>query len=262
MIMAGDSAFRTQALPQAPAQPIQSPPESPSKPITLWIVVGAVIVAAGTAIWMWKRPEVPKPVPQIPGMVYIPADTFLAGADNIRTPLRAFYIDETEVSNQEFCRVMACSVAPGTEQLPVVNIKASEARAYAKQVGKRLPLRLEWERAVRGTNGALFPWGNQSDASRANVADNPAASHQAMPVRSFAGPIYNLIGNVWEMIEEPVTPSEEALKRFPAAAHEPWITSRGGSYRSPMNPGFSYDKVSSPESYSAPDLGFRCVKDP
>jgi len=258
-IMAGDAASKTQALPQAPLLLTE---ERSSRSIGLWIVGFALTIGAAVGIWMLRRPEPPKAVPQVPGMVYIEPGTFLAGAGNTPTPLHAFYIDETEVSNTEFCRVTGCTVTPGTEDLPVVNIKAAEARAYAKQVGKRLPVPLEWERAVRGTNGALFPWGNQTDASKANVADNPAASHHAMPVRSFAGPPYNLIGNVWEMIEEPVKPSEQALKLFPAAANEPWITIRGGSYLEPLNPAFSYDKGSIPESHSDANIGFRCVRDP
>jgi formylglycine-generating enzyme required for sulfatase activity/tRNA A-37 threonylcarbamoyl transferase component Bud32 len=262
-IMAGDSASRTQALPQ-----VQSPASIPlteertSRSIGMWIVAFALAIAAAVAVWMMQRPEPPKPVVQIPGMVYIPAGTFLAGEKKTPTPTHAFYIDETEVSNAEFCKVTGCTVMPGTEELPVVNIKVSDARAYAKQVGKRLPFALEWERAVRGDQGALFPWGNQPDPSKANVADNPAASHQVMSVRSFSGPPYNMIGNVWEMIDEPIKPSPKALEAFPAAANERWITSRGGSFREILNGAFSWDAASAPESHSASDLGFRCVKDP
>ena len=49
----------------------------------------------------------------VPGMVYIPAGTFLAGEDKKPASLKAFFIDETEVSNAEFCKAMACSVEPG-----------------------------------------------------------------------------------------------------------------------------------------------------
>ncbi len=267
-IMSADSGSRTQALPQTRVQTIPPPGQRAKMPFGVWIIAAVVVVFASVEIGLWwHRTQAPKPIApaaivQIPGMFYISAGTFLSGANNTPTPLKAFYIDETEVSNADYCRVTGCTVTPGTEDLPVVNIKAAEARAYAKQVGKRLPLPLEWERALRGANGALFPWGNQADPTKANVADNPSATHQAMPVRSFAGPPYNMIGNVWEMIEEPVTPSAQALAHFPAAANERWITSRGGSFRTPLNPAYSYDAVSSPESYSAPDLGFRCVKDP
>jgi len=144
----------------------------------------------------------------------------------------------------------------------------AEARAFAKQTAKRLPTAIEWERALRGTAGALFPWGDQKDSAKANVSDNPAASHELMPVRSFAGPVYNIIGNVWEMVEGPVTPSANAIAMFaavmtpPATAQEPWITMRGGAFDRTLEPALSWDASSIPERFSARNVGFRCAKDP
>jgi formylglycine-generating enzyme required for sulfatase activity len=201
-------------------------------------------------------------------MVYVPAGSFLAGENKTSATLKAFLIDETEVSNSEYCKAMGCGVAPGQENLPKVAITVAEARAYAKQVGKRLPTSLEWERALRGTQGALFPWGDQKDSAKANVSDNPAASHELMPVRSFAGPLYNIIGNAWEMVEGPVAPSANAIAMFaavmtpPPTAQEPWITMRGGAFDRALEAGLAYDAVSIPERFSARNVGFRCAKDP
>jgi eukaryotic-like serine/threonine-protein kinase len=272
-ILAGDlKSAATQpvakiATPPAPAQPepaSAAKSHAPSK-APIWIGVAAVVViAAGIAYWMLR----PAPVPVVPGMVYIPAGTFLAGEDKKPVSLKAFLIDETEVSNADFCKAMACSIEPGKENLPKVGITVAEARAYAKQTGKRLPTALEWERALRGTQGALFPWGDQKDPSKANVGDNPTASHELMPVRSFSGPLFNVIGNAWEMVEGPVTPSATAIAMFamvmtpPATAQEPWITMRGGSFDRALDVGFAYDAVSIPERFSGRDVGFRCAKDP
>jgi formylglycine-generating enzyme required for sulfatase activity len=201
-------------------------------------------------------------------MVYVPAGSFLAGENKTSATLTAFFIDETEVSNGEFCKATGCSVAPGQENLPKVAITIAEARAYAKQIGKRLPTSLEWERALRGTQGALFPWGDQKDSAKANVSDNPAASHELMPVRSFSGPLFNMIGNAWEMVEGPVTPSANAIAMFaavmtpPPTAQEPWITMRGGAFDRALEAGLAYDAVSIPERFSARNVGFRCAKDP
>jgi len=259
-ILAGEGKSATQALPKVAALPTSAPSRTP-----LWIGIAAVVViAAGIAFWLLR----PAPVPQVSGMVYMQAGTFLIGADKKPGTLKAFYIDETEVSNGEFCKVMGCSVAPGQENLPKVSISVAEARAFAKQAGKRLPTSLEWERALRGTQGALFPWGDQKDSAKANVSDNPAASHELMPVRSFAGPVYNIIGNVWEMVEGPVTPSANAIAMFaavmtpPATAQEPWITMRGGAFDRTLEPALSWDASSIPERFSARNVGFRCAKDP
>jgi len=260
-ILAGESKPATHSVPKAAAAP--APALKSRTP--LWIGIGAVVViAAGLAWWMIRSPS----LPVVPGMVYIPAGTFLAGETKKPTELSAFFIDETEVSNADFCRVIGCSVEPGTENLPRVGIAVAEARGYAQKIGKRLPTALEWERAVRGTQGALFPWGDQKDASKANVSDNPAAKHELMPVRSMSGPLYNIIGNAWEMVDTPITPSPTAVAMFaavmnpPATAQEPWITMRGGAFDRALEPGFSYDAVSIPERFSARNVGFRCAKNP
>jgi len=231
----------------------------------MWIGIAAlVVIAAGIAAWMMRSPS----APVIPGMVYMPSGTFLAGESKKPTDLAAFFIDETEVSNADFCKTMGCSVDPGQENLPKVGITVADARSYAQKIGKRLPTSLEWERAVRGTQGALFPWGDQKDTSKANVSDNPAASHELMPVRSMTGPVFNIIGNAWEMVDGTVTPSATAVAMFaavmnpPATAQEPWITMRGGAFDRALEPSFAYDAVSIPERFSARNVGFRCAKNP
>jgi len=259
-ILAGEKKSATQSAPRAA---VPAPVEKSRLP--MWIGIGAaLVIAAGIALWMLRPPA----APVVPGMVYIPAGTFLAGENKKPTELAAFFIDETEVSNADFCKAMGCSVEPGTENLPRVGVTVAEARAYAQKIGKRLPTSLEWERAVRGTQGALFPWGDQKDTSKANVSDNPAASHELMPVRSMTGPLFNIIGNAWEMVDGQVTPSATAVAMFaavmnpPATAQEPWITMRGGAFDRALDPSFAYDAVSIPERFSARNVGFRCAKNP
>src|SRR5579862_4579259 len=255
-ILAGDARSATQPIAKAMVQPAPVHVEPPARVVEkksktpIWIAAAVVIAAgiAGLVFWMTR----PQPEPAVPGMVFIPAGTFLAGQDKKPTSLKAFFIDETEVSNGDFCKATGCSVEPGQDNLPKVGITVAEARAYAKQVGKRLPTSLEWERALRGTQGNLFPWGDQIDPSKANVSDNPAATHELMPVRSFSGPLFNLIGNAWEIVEGSVTPSATAIAMFatvmtpPATAQEPWISMRGGSFDRALDAGFAYDSVSIP----------------
>ena len=233
----------------------------------LWIAAAIVLIAAGAGAWFLTRPN---PVPQIAGMVYLPAGAFLSGAEKKPGQLAAFFIDEAEVSNAEFaefCKVTGCPAPEGAPDLPVVKVSVEQARGYAAWRGKRLPTALEWERAARGVNGALFPWGDQADASRANVADNPAAVYRLLPVRSLSPyPAYQMIGNAWEMVEGAVTPSAAAVTSFaarlnpPATAQERWISIRGGSYIERLTPSLSYDAISIPERFSGANIGFRCAK--
>jgi formylglycine-generating enzyme required for sulfatase activity len=55
---------------------------------------------------------------------------------------------------------------------PAVAINWWSAYAFARFEGKRLPTSLEWEAAARGTDGRLFPWGDEMDISAVNCADS------------------------------------------------------------------------------------------
>lgn len=234
------------------------------------IVYGTVLVVTALAIatWFWTQPP-----PQIPGMIYISAGTFLAGADKHPVKLKAFYIDATEVTNadySDFCGVTGCEIPKGARNLPVVNVTIAQARAFARWKRERLPTPLEWERAARGKDGALFPWGDTDDPKLANVKNNPTLTrHELMPVRSFGSyPAFQMVGNAWEMVEGSVQPGAAAIAEFapllkpPPTAGEPWISIRGGSYLDPLTPGLVDDIRQIPARFSGPNIGFRCVKDP
>ena len=88
-----------------------------------------------------------------------------------------------------------------------------------------------------------------------------------MPVKSFAKtPEYQMAGNAWEMVDTPVTPSAAAMAGFaslltpPPTLDEKWVQIRGGSYNTPLPAAVTYEYGPIPERFSAPDIGFRCVK--
>jgi iron(II)-dependent oxidoreductase len=120
------------------------------------------------------------------GMVVVPAGEFLMGSDpqkdraagpqelpQHRVYLDTFKIDRYEVSNVEYLRfVLGMGMEwpkfwrgrpfPEKNALhPVINVSWYEAGAYCRWVGKRLPTEAEWEKAARGVDGRIFPWGDE-----------------------------------------------------------------------------------------------------
>lgn len=75
--------------------------------------------------------------------------------------VNAFLIDRVEVTNLEFKKTFpAHSYPSGADNHPVSLVTWDEARSYCEGRGKRLPSEAEWEKAARGTDGRLYPWGN------------------------------------------------------------------------------------------------------
>jgi formylglycine-generating enzyme required for sulfatase activity len=246
-----------------------------SKKFVMILVLAILVCTVATMIYVWMGR-----VPAVAGMLYVPEGLFKAGPDAKTTQLNAFYIDESEVSNAdfiEFCRAIGCTPPTASPDLPVVNVTFTQAEAFAKWKGKRLPTAVEWERAARGIDGDIYPWGNAADASQANLADNKKLpSHALMPVKSFKRvPAYQMAGNAWEMIDARVAPDAAAIAKFAAlltpsptaeekapAPAEKWIQIRGGSFQTPVADAVTYIWTAIPEGYAASDIGFRCAKTP
>jgi len=154
----------------------------------------------------------------------------------------------------------------------VVNITYVDAQEFAKWAGKRLPTPDEWEKAARGRDGRLFPWGSERDPRRANVLDNPAQNEPDLtPVDAFAegaSPYraVNMVGNVWEFVDDLRTPNEAALAAFskrltpPPTAFEPWYAIRGGAYDVKLADNVLWDVGVAPARYRAFNIGFRAAK--
>ncbi len=91
---------------------------------------------------------------------------------------------------------------------PVVNVSWFNARAYAAWLSElvgatwRLPTEAEWEKAARGTDGRIYPWGNQWDASRANTSESGLGTTTTVGFYSIhqdASPygLHDMAGNVF-----------------------------------------------------------------
>ena len=150
-------------------------------------------------------------------MILIPSGPALLGEQNQSQPIRAFYIDKTEVSTRaylDFCQKTRHTAPPDISlidgDLPIRNVSYADASAFAAWAHKRLPTAAEWEKAARGTQGQHFPWGNDIGIGMARLPITPEdaatnAQPQAVPSPIDAFPsgassygVLNMVGNVWE----------------------------------------------------------------
>ena len=267
-IIAGQDA-PTVVLPEM--QTVAAP--APARPG--WLLPAILLVALGLGVGLYfaLRPKpLAKSIPTPTGeMVLVPAGTFLFGEKKEPVSLPAFYVDKTEVANKAYAAFCAATGHARPPQFPrdkpddpVVNVSISEAFAFAKWAQKRVPTAREWEKAARGADGRMYPWGNEKDVARANVG-----TEQVRPVTDFAtgaspcGAL-NMVGNVWEFVGELSTPGPRALEAFQAlklAPDELWYTIRGQSFREPLQENVIWDSMTVPARFKNLDIGFRCVKD-
>ena len=128
--------------------------------------------------------------------------------------LDAFYIDQYEVTNLEYKKFIDATQFPelpghweegefpkGGKDLPVTNITWREALTYALWAGKRLPSEAQWEKAARGTDGRLFPWGDEYQKGWANVGVDGAKAlvpGGGFPKDMSPYGLYDMAGNVME----------------------------------------------------------------
>jgi len=189
--------------------------------------------------------------------------------------LDAYAIDRTEVTRIEFARFIAAVVPPviqwDVEELsrnpnePVAGVIWREADAYCRWAGKRLPTEAEWEKAARGTNGLIYPWGNEWDPSRANTTESGLVG--VVPVGSYtrgASPygVLDMAGNVAEWVADYFDPNYYDISPDQNPTGPNKILDhglRGGSFASTYNQVTTFFRDSSHSVKPNPRNGFRCA---
>lgn len=269
-----------------------------SNSLRVAVIVAAVVVllAAAGLFWFFQRKPaanvatsaapavqtqtVPKlKLDRLGGrMLLIPAGSFIFGSDDPESPagkqtitLPDFYMDETAVSNaayHKFCEESGRK-PPESEDFtkhpdfPVTNVSFDDAQAYANWIGKRLPSEAEWEKAARGTDGRIYPWGNEP------WTDPPAAMHSVLSYPNRVSPygIYNMVGNAFEWTTDHYQVSQENLNDMakvlgtPKFSHD-WKVIKGGHFGADPNSVLfwkTYMRRGFPRDIPAPVIAFRCV---
>jgi formylglycine-generating enzyme required for sulfatase activity len=240
-----------------------------------------VIPLAAFGYWHWRSGSA-----QHANEVLIEQGTFTMGDDEHapqrRVFISRFYIDRTEVTVQAYARFLDASgslAAPDDwaqidptrhAHLPIVGVSWNDAEAYCKWAGQRLPTEAEWERAARGTDGRLFPWGDSeptTDLAAYGSSEDaysgglqPVATHSAGQSAEGA---QDLAGNASEWVNDRWREDVDMRDvRDPSGA-----TSgddrviKGSSWQSPATALYSALRYHAHADSRPPDVGFRCASD-
>lgn len=128
-------------------------------------------------------------------------------AQGQRYDTRKFYADEWWDENW---RDNSWSVPAGRERHPVERVDYSDALAYCTWAGLRLPTEFEFQRAGRGDQKQLFPWGDEWEVQKyAVTAEARVAGRERVASKPDGASVYgihDLAGNVWEWTQSPYLP--------------------------------------------------------
>ncbi len=232
---------------------------------------------------------VEEPIPE--ELVTIPAGPFVRGTNRggfDERPERTIYldgysIDRYEVTNAQYAAFVKATghrksgppsrYAKNTARMrgvnqPVVYVSWEDAKAYCEWRGRRLPTEGEWEKAMRGTDGRLWPWGNvemQDGANWARVDDGFEVAAPVGRVRSDESPygIMDGAGNVMEWVEDwyqedAYAKSQDRNPQSPE--YGTYKVLRGGAYTSAGSDLRISARSKMMQDFRDETIGFRCAQ--
>jgi len=226
-------------------------------------------------------------------MVLVPEGDFLMGSERGETDeqpphtvyLDAFYIDKFEVTNKLYKACVddgKCDPPRQTyffvespnniyydnsqyDNYPVVYVDWNMSKAYCEWRGTRLPTEAEWEKAARGTEGNMYPWGKDLDCQKANYQNCVNRTSEVGDYQNGVSPygVYDMTGNVWEWVADWYSDnyySNSAPNNPLGPVSGQARVLRGGSW--PRFDVTTYHRNKFAPDYNTFDIGFRCARSP
>ena len=220
-------------------------------------------------------------------MILIPAGEFLMGSGSgpaheqpeHRVLLNSYLIDRYPVTNAHYKRFVdvagykppphwsAGSYPIDQANHPVVDVSWEDACAYAEWIGKRLPTEAEWEKAARGTEGRVYPWGDAFQRDRLNGLNEEGHTTPVDRYPDGASPygVMDMCGNVSEWVAD--WHASEYYKSAPLAnpsgpAEGKFRVIKGGFFGETMAGVRAACRAFFSPGSGRDNLGFRCAKTP
>jgi formylglycine-generating enzyme required for sulfatase activity len=143
----------------------------------------------------------------------------------------------------------------------VVFVTFDDAQAFCQWAGKRLATELEWEKAARGPDHFLFPWGNQYDPTLLNGKDSGLRKTTVVgsyPENGYG--LFDVAGNVREWVDAPYVAYPGATYQDPFYSTD-YRGLRGGGWFDEEALVLSTNRNGGDPAITAnDDIGFRCAK--
>ena len=226
-------------------------------------------------------------------LIFIPAGEFTMGSNanvdpyfwGAEGPRHTVYLDEywiyqTEVTNAMYQQCVAEQKCPRPAKhisrtrdsyydnpqfanYPVIYVSYVHAQAYCRWAGGALPTEAQWEKAARGDDLRLFPWGdNPPTSGQLNYLNRDTAEVGSFPRDVSPYGVLDMAGNVWEWVFDYFQAAYYAVSpennpRGPGTGDRRVI--RGGAFFSDVDAVRTVVRASLKPDETFDTLGFRCV---